>query len=85
MTATVLTGNPEDCYLCLTSTCDYIYDQGQGDATGEIPSGTYFEDLPPEWRCPRCGAGKKNFRRLRHPGGYKVAAALEIICDRSNC
>ena len=38
---------------------------------GKIPKGTRFEDLPEDWKCPVCGAGKKMFRPLRGPGSAK--------------
>ena len=36
--------------------CGYIYDE---DAEG-IP----FEELPDDWTCPDCGAGKEDFSKL---------------------
>lgn len=49
-------------YECLL--CDYVYDPEQGDPTQEVAPGTPFEDLPPAWRCPTCGAGKEFFKPL---------------------
>lgn len=47
-------------YVCIP--CDYIYDPEVGDpATGIVP-GTAFEDLPEDWVCPLCGAGKEDFQ-----------------------
>ncbi len=45
-------------YRC--SICDNIYDPEMGDPKGGIPPGTPFENLPDNWRCPRCG-NPKNF------------------------
>lgn len=28
-----------------------------------IPAGTAFEDLPADWKCPRCKQGKEKFNR----------------------
>jgi rubredoxin len=63
-----MTGNEEpmegvnvEKYIC--SVCGYIYDPEKGDRRGEIEPGTLFSDLPADWRCPVCGAGKKSFRR----------------------
>lgn len=44
--------------------CGYIYDPAQGDPDAGIPSGTPFEDLPDDWVCPDCGAGKEMFEPL---------------------
>ena len=44
--------------------CGYIYDPAQGDPDGEILPGTSFEDLPPDWVCPECGAAKDMFEKL---------------------
>jgi len=46
-------------YRC--TVCGYIYDPQIGDPDGEIESGTAFEDLPDDWICPECGAGKDEF------------------------
>ena len=59
---------PEEMYQCQTVNCGYIYDPDRGDRKGKIPKGTPFEDLPDDWRCPVCGAGKKMFRPLSGPG-----------------
>lgn len=41
--------------------CGYIYDPAQGDPQGNAAPGTAFGDLPAEWVCPVCGAGKEKF------------------------
>lgn len=46
-------------YRCLI--CGYIYDPAVGDPDNDITSGTAFEDLPDDWLCPECGAGKDEF------------------------
>ena len=46
-------------YACLV--CSYGYDPEKGDVENGIPAGTPFEELPEEWKCPWCGAGKKDF------------------------
>lgn len=51
-------------YRCQTVNCGYVYDPDRGDKRGKIPPGTRFEDLPEDWRCPVCKAGKKAFRSL---------------------
>ncbi len=54
----------EEMYQCQTANCGYIYNPDKGDRKGKVPKGTKFEDLPDDWKCPVCGAGKKMFRSL---------------------
>ena len=42
--------------------CGYVYDPEKGDPKHGIEPGTRFEDLPEEWKCPRCRKGKDMFR-----------------------
>lgn len=46
-------------YVC--SVCGYVYDEEAGDPDSGIAPGTKWEDLPEDWACPLCGAGKENF------------------------
>ena len=46
-------------YKCLI--CGYIYDPAVGDPDNGVEAGTAFEDLPDDWVCPECGAGKDEF------------------------
>jgi len=41
--------------------CGYIYDPQVGDPDNKIEAGTFFDDLPDDWVCPECGAGKDEF------------------------
>lgn len=41
--------------------CGYEYDTNKGD--GEIPAGTFFDNIPHDWVCPVCGAGKSMFSK----------------------
>ncbi|HIH45407.1 MAG TPA: rubredoxin [Candidatus Methanoperedenaceae archaeon] len=45
--------------------CNYIYDPDEGDPNANIPKGTKFEDLPADWTCPVCGAGKDMFEAMK--------------------
>jgi len=54
-------GEKMDRYRC--KICGYIYDPERGDPDGGIEPGTKFEDLPEDWVCPICGAGKKDFEK----------------------
>jgi len=44
--------------------CGYIYDPAVGDPDSSIPAGTPFEELPDDWYCPDCGAGKDMFEKV---------------------
>ena len=46
-------------YLC--TVCGYIYNPAEGDPDNGIAAGTAFADLPADWVCPICGAGKEDF------------------------
>lgn len=46
-------------YRCLI--CNYIYDPQLGDPDSGVKPGTPFEELPEDWFCPVCGAGKDQF------------------------
>jgi rubredoxin len=46
-------------YTC--DVCGYVYDPSVGDPDNGISPNTPFEDLPADWVCPLCGAGKESF------------------------
>ena len=46
-------------YLC--TICGYVYNPEDGDPDAGIDPGTAFEDIPQDWVCPTCGAGKEDF------------------------
>ena len=50
-----------DKYVC--KVCGYVYDPEKGDPDNGIEPGTKFEDLPDDWVCPVCGAGKEDFEK----------------------
>jgi rubredoxin len=41
--------------------CQYIYDPAEGDPDNGVAPGTPFGNLPEEWVCPICGAGRDLF------------------------
>ena len=49
-------------YVCVL--CEWIYDEETGDPKRGIAPGTRFEDLPDDWECPECFAGKEEFQLL---------------------
>ncbi len=44
--------------------CGYIYDPDEGDPDMDIMPGTPFSDLPDDYLCPVCAAGKEEFFSL---------------------
>ena len=50
-----------DSYECVI--CGYVYDPAVGDPDNGIAANTAFEDLPDDWTCPDCGAGKDQFEK----------------------
>ncbi len=44
--------------------CGYIYEPEKGDPESGVNPGTSFEDLPDDWVCPECGAGKDDFEEV---------------------
>jgi rubredoxin len=50
-----------DKYVC--TVCGYVYDPAKGDPESGIAAGTAFEDIPDDWVCPICGAGKDAFEK----------------------
>jgi rubredoxin len=52
---------PTGKYVC--SVCGFVYDPAVGDESRGIAPGTPFEDLPADWRCPRCRQPKERFNR----------------------
>jgi rubredoxin len=41
--------------------CGYIYKPEIGDSVAKVIPNTPFEDLPSDWICPVCFAGKEAF------------------------
>ena len=48
-------------YVCLL--CGYVYDPEIGDPENDIAPNTLFSELPNDYRCPICGAGKEQFTK----------------------
>jgi rubredoxin len=48
--------SPMECRICC-----YLYDPAEGDPAGQVPPETSFDDLPDNWRCPRCDSEKSHF------------------------
>ena len=46
-------------FVC--TVCGYIYNEEQGDEEHGLAPGTRWQDVPDDWECPECGAGKSDF------------------------
>jgi rubredoxin len=46
-------------YLCLL--CGLVYNEELGWPEDGILPGTPWSDVPEDWVCPECGAGKRDF------------------------
>jgi rubredoxin len=49
-------------WLCVV--CGFVYNERDGWPAEGIPPGTPWEDIPDDWLCPDCGAGKSNFEMI---------------------
>ncbi|MDD1651735.1 MAG: thiamine pyrophosphate-dependent enzyme [Methanomicrobiales archaeon] len=63
--------------------CQYIYDEEKGEPKTGTPPGTRFADLPPDWLCPVCQAGKDAFVRIAGEEAEPVPATTvsDVIMD----
>lgn len=50
-------------FIC--NVCGYIYEEAAGVPDRGIAPGTKWEELPADWVCPLCGAGKSAFREKK--------------------
>jgi len=41
--------------------CNHVYDESLGDPDNGIEPGTALQDVPEDWFCPDCGAGKDDY------------------------
>ena len=46
---------------CALPICGYVYNEELGDEAHGLAPGTRWEDVPEDWECPDCGAGKDDF------------------------
>ena len=61
----------------ICSVCTDTSDEAKGIPEAGIAPGTRWEDLPEDWRCPWCGAGKEMFREKDAPPGPPGGRAPE--------
>jgi len=48
-------------YECV---CGYVYEEADGDPDNGVAPGTLWDDVPDDWVCPVCGAGKDAFSKI---------------------
>ena len=61
--------------------CGYVYDEAAGDPDNGIAPGTKWEDLPADWVCPLCGAGKDVYTEvLANENKRRPANAGRLFC-----
>lgn len=61
-------GKASEMYQCQVHYCGYVYDPEIGAPKVGVEPGTKFDDLPDDWKCPFCGAGKHLYKPLAGPG-----------------
>ena len=49
-------------WMCVL--CGFVYDESEGSPDESIAPGTRWEDVPEDWACPDCGAGKSEFEMI---------------------
>ncbi len=49
-------------YMCVI--CGWIYEEEKGAPEAGIAPGTRWDDVPPNFTCPECGAGKDDFEMI---------------------
>ena len=54
---------PYSKWMCLI--CGFIYDEAKGLPEEGLPAGTRWDEIPPNWTCPECGARKEDFEMVQ--------------------
>ena len=49
-------------YMCVV--CGWIYEEEQGLPEAGFAPGTRWQDIPANFVCPECGAGKEDFEMI---------------------
>ena len=49
-------------WMCII--CGWMYDEEKGAPEDGLAPGTRWEDVPEDWYCPDCGAGKEDFEMI---------------------
>ena len=49
-------------WMCII--CGWMYDEEKGAPEEGLAPGTRWEDVPEDWCCPDCAAGKEDFEMV---------------------
>ncbi len=49
-------------YMCVI--CGFVYNEADGLPDEGVAVGTKWDDVPPNWVCPDCGARKEDFEMV---------------------
>jgi len=49
-------------WMCII--CGWVYEEENGAPEEGLAPGTRWEDVPEDWVCPDCGAGKEDFELI---------------------
>lgn len=49
-------------WMCII--CGWVYEEAKGAPEEGLPPGTRWDDVPDDWTCPDCGAGKEDFEMV---------------------
>jgi len=60
----VKTPDGEEYKIWMCIICGWIYEEEKGCPEEGLAPGTRWEDVPDDWYCPDCGAGKEDFEMI---------------------
>lgn len=49
-------------WMCVN--CGFVYEEAKGHPESGVAPGTRWENVPLNWHCPDCGAGKEDFEMI---------------------
>lgn len=55
-------GSSMKSFMCVI--CGFVYNEADGLPDDGIAPGTKWDDVPPNWVCPECGARKEDFEMV---------------------
>lgn len=55
--------SPYSKWMCLI--CGFMYDEVAGLPDEGLSAGTRWDQIPPNWTCPECGARKEDFEMVK--------------------
>lgn len=56
--------NGEEYRIWMCIICGWMYEEEKGCPEEGLAPGTRWEDVPDDWFCPDCGAGKEDFEMI---------------------